>query len=85
MESDKLKSLRGDAQRRVDEVCRLILDGQNSLTEILVKAFREGHSPEAGRAVFEAIKACAEDARITYNAAIVQPVPRVSSVSRVVL
>lgn len=83
-DGQKLKEYRGKVQVKADEICRLILDGENSLTHWLVKATRAGLNPDVARnAVYDALVKCINDALVTYNAAIAQPEPRISTQSRV--
>lgn len=79
----RFTAIRGDVQRKVDEICRFILDGENNLTQHLVKGYRAGLSAEAAAKVFDGIESCLQDARETYRAAIAQPEPKIRSAPRV--
>jgi hypothetical protein len=81
----KLRELKGKAQGRFDEIARLMLDGEHSLTQLLVKAHRVGHERNKAEAAFIALKQCVSDAEATYHAAIAQPEPKIAVKSRVVL
>lgn len=76
---------KGKAQKKVEEICRFILDGENNLCGLLVKAYREGLPAEKGVEAFTAVKQCCDDAIATYHAAIAQPIPKISVKQRVVL
>jgi len=81
----KLREMKGKAQAQFDTICADILDGQGSLTALLVKAYRYGHPKEKAEECFTVLFHMLEDARDTYNAAIAQPEPKISSKSRIVL
>lgn len=88
-QSEKLKAARGQAQRRVDEICRLVLDSttasEPSLVACLVRAYRAGHDETKALDVFTALETLISEARDTYIAAIRQPEPKARTSPRVVL
>lgn len=74
MDSDeRLKEARGNAQRRIDEIGRFVLDGDNNLTELLVKAHRAGLPHAKSAAVFDALRALATEAQERFEIAINAP------------
>lgn len=85
IDEKKMKELVGLAQKRADEIFRLILDGENSLTAQLVKAYRAGHESDKALEVFAAIANIGIEAASAYKAAIAQPAPKVGGKSRVTL
>jgi hypothetical protein len=80
----RLKEARGNAQRRFDEIVRLIVDGPNSLCELLVKASRAGLPAYSVDDVAAALQAAVVDMRLSYTAAMAVPEVIVRS-KRVVL
>lgn len=79
-------TVKAQAQSRLDEINRLIVDGPNSLTQFLVKAYRaESVTEDKAEKAFAAIQSAIEDAWKTYQAAIKQPEAKVTAKSRVTL
>jgi hypothetical protein len=76
-EKPRLKEMRGKAQRRFDEILRMVSEGPSSLLQLLVKAYREGHEPEKAYVAFAALREAVEDAELVYRAAIAQPQARI--------
>lgn len=66
------------AENRVTEILKLLHYDPNSLTHLLVRAYRNGMAKEsADKAILEIKKAC-DDSLATYHAAVAQPEPKVT-------
>ena len=76
---ERLKAARGSAQRRLDEVLRLLCDGQGSLVELMVRAGRLGLDSEKAQAAFTAVMNAAADGWENYQIAVATPEPRIRS------
>ena len=81
----RLKELKAKLQKALGGIFLDVVDSQNSVCHLLVKAYRAGLEEEKALQVFEALRRAVADCQETYDRAIAQPAPTIQVRERVVL
>lgn len=77
---DEIEALRTTikhAEGRLAEIQRSVLASGQSLTQLLIRAYRQGHTSEKAKQGFEALRHLVDEAQSIYEAAIAQPEPKI--------